>query len=391
TGSAATYTTSPAEDTILSTPGTLTVTVSFTEDGVTKSSSFSISVAADPYVAPEYRIALDVSSYTFPDATVGYSRQNARSFTLTNSGNRSTGELTISISGNASAFVLSGTSIDSVAAGYSASFAIEPAFGLPAGVYHAIVAVSGDNGITAALALQFTVRQSGGSYEEWDDQDSGSRDTTRPETGQPGETEIPDSETPLSGTVENPFEDVREGDWFYDDVLAIYARRLMIGTSTQPMLFSPNVSLSRAMIVAILHRMEGSPDPSGLSNPFTDVAEGAWYAGVIKWAASKGIVVGYGGGLYGPDDPVTREQLSAILSNYASYAGISLPEALAYPDFLDESSIADYAKESVRQLSMAGIIGGKPGNIFDPKGHATRAETAAMLLRLLSIAEADKN
>ncbi|MCL2122304.1 MAG: S-layer homology domain-containing protein, partial [Clostridiales bacterium] len=325
----------------------------------------------------------------------GYGPQSARTVVLTNTGSQPSGILAIDVSGDVSAFTLSDTSMDSVAAGGSAIFSVAPTTGLQTGVYYATVSVSGDNGIAAAIALQFTVRQSGGSIEEGEYPGYESPQTTQPGTEQPGtgqaiEQDIPEGETPLGGTVENPFEDVRESDWFYDDVLAIYARRLMIGTSTQPMRFSPNTSLSRAMIVAILHRMEGSPDPSGLSNPFTDVAEGAWYAGAIKWAASKDIVVGYGGGLYGPDDPVTREQLSAILCNYASDTGISLPEALAYPDFLDESSVAAYAKESVRQLSIAGIIGGKPGNIFDPKGHATRAETAAMLLRLIRITEANE-
>ena len=184
----------------------------------------------------------------------------------------------------------------------------------------------------------------------------------------------------------NPFEDVKESDWFYDDVMFAYTHGLMIGTNTNPMLFSPNMTLSRGMLVTILYRMSGSPEVSGLFNPFDDVAEGTWYTEAVKWAAENGIVNGYGDGLFGPDDEITREQMVTILYRYIQYNGGGFKGMWMFLlDFEDKAEISEWAYEAVCWCVMKGIVIGKPGNVFDPQEYATRAETAAFIVRFIEI------
>ena len=176
----------------------------------------------------------------------------------------------------------------------------------------------------------------------------------------------------------NPFVDVFEKDWFYDDVLYVYKNGIMTGTSTSPMMFSPNENLTRAMIVTILYRIAGEPSVTGQTNPFTDVPAGQWYTNAVIWAANNKVVEGYGDGRFGPNDDITREQLATILDRYAAFAKITLPDERAYPGFSDDAKIAEYAKASVQRLYKSGLINGKPNNLFDPQGNATRAEAAKL-------------
>jgi hypothetical protein len=143
------------------------------------------------------------------------------------------------------------------------------------------------------------------------------------------------------------------------------------------------------MVVTIIHRLEGSPDVSGLPNPFTDVPAGQWYTNAVIWAAANDIVGGYGGGRFGPEDYVTRQDLAVLLNRYSRYAGIDVPVIRAYTGFNDEADIAGYAKEAVERFFEGGIISGRPGNVFDPRGNATRAELAAMLARFMQTAESE--
>jgi hypothetical protein len=153
------------------------------------------------------------------------------------------------------------------------------------------------------------------------------------------------------------------------------------------MLFSPHVTTARGMVVTVLYRMAGSPSVSNLTNPFSDVPAGAWYTDAVIWAASNGIVAGYGNGKFGSNNIITREQLATMLNNYAIKMELKLPEPGAYTGFNDDEDIANYAKEAIERFFKAGIIAGKPGNIFDPQGKATRAEFAAMLHRVLKVVE----
>jgi len=180
------------------------------------------------------------------------------------------------------------------------------------------------------------------------------------------------------------FVDVAPDAWYYNDVMYVFRNGLMNGTSESPMLFSPVLSTTRGMIVTILYRLRGSPNAGALPNPFDDVAAGTWYYNAVKWAAANGIVKGYGNGKFGPADNITREQLATILDNYAVFARLDLPAVKEYQAFADDKSIAGYAGGAVERLFKAGVISGKPGNIFDPKGKATRAEVASMLTRYVT-------
>ena len=200
------------------------------------------------------------------------------------------------------------------------------------------------------------------------------------ETAPLGATDITPSPEPAAIFV-NPFEDVAEGDWYYDDVMYVANLGWMTGISTTPMWFGPDGHLTRAMIVTTLYRMENSPAITGLPNLFIDVAEDEWYTDAIIWASANDIIIGYGDGRFGPDDYATLEHLAMIIDRYADLSGALLPELREYLGFDDDADIADYAKASVARLYQAAIIEGKPGNIFVPRGNATRAEFAAMLHR----------
>ena len=182
------------------------------------------------------------------------------------------------------------------------------------------------------------------------------------------------------GTGANPFTDVSEKDWFYGDVMFVYENGLMLGTSKT--LFSPHGTATRGMMATILWRMEGSPAPKG-KNSFTDVESGKWYADAITWTEENGIFAGYGKDKFGPDDPITREQLAAIFYRYADYKGYDLTVKGNLDKFKDADKITDYAKTAMQWAVGSGLVKGKSGNLLDPQGTATRAEIAAMLHRFI--------
>ena len=182
------------------------------------------------------------------------------------------------------------------------------------------------------------------------------------------------------GTGANPFTDVSEKDWFYGDVMFVYENGLMLGTSKT--LFSPHGTAMRGMMATILWRMEGSPVPKG-KNSFTDVEAGKWYADAITWTAENGIFAGYGKDKFGPDDPITREQLAAIFYRYADYKGYDLTVKGDLDKFKDADKITDYAKTAMQWAVGSDLVNGKSGNLLDPQGTATRAEIAAMLHRFI--------
>jgi len=196
---------------------------------------------------------------------------------------------------------------------------------------------------------------------------------------------IPNEKLPYGSydPADNPFDDVSTQDWFFNEVMFVYTNDLMKGTSTEQMVFSPNMSTTRGMIVTILYRVFGSPEVDGLPNPFEDVDDGDYYADAVKWAAANDIVFGYSEDVFGPNDNITREQLAAIILRYIDFCEIELPATRVYQKFADDEDISEYAKEAVMRLFTAGIISGKPGNIFDPGAEASRAEVAAILSKLL--------
>ena len=196
----------------------------------------------------------------------------------------------------------------------------------------------------------------------------------------PGTPSAPVTPAKPAAPVGLPFADVSGSDWFYNDVRYVYEKGIMDGTGIDR--FSPNAPLTRAMIVTILYRMAGSPSVSG-SSDFTDVAAGKWFAKAVAWAAANGIVNGYGSGLFGPNDPVTREQLAAILYRYAVYGGmtaVTLEENLG--GFADTAQLSAYAIQAMNWAVGQGLINGSGSNLV-PKAQATRAQVAAIIHRYL--------
>lgn len=175
------------------------------------------------------------------------------------------------------------------------------------------------------------------------------------------------------------FNDVSANDWFASAVDYVTGKGMMNGTADNT--FSPKANTTRGMVVTVLYRLENQPSTSAAS--FTDVASGAYYANAVAWANANGIVSGYGSGKFGPNDKVTREQLAAILYRYAQYKkyDVSVGEDTNILSYDDAQSISSYAIPAIQWACGAGVVTGKSGSKLDPKGYATRAEVAAMLMR----------
>lgn len=178
---------------------------------------------------------------------------------------------------------------------------------------------------------------------------------------------------------ETKFNDVSANDWFASAVDYVTGKGMMNGTAANT--FSPKANTTRGMVVTVLYRLENQPSTSAAS--FTDVASGAYYANAVAWANANGIVSGYGSGKFGPNDKVTREQLAAILYRYAQYKkyDVSVGEDTNILSYDDAQSISSYAIPAIQWACGAGVVTGKSGSKLDPKGNATRAEVAAMLMR----------
>lgn len=178
---------------------------------------------------------------------------------------------------------------------------------------------------------------------------------------------------------ETKFNDVSANDWFASAVDYVTGKGMMNGTADNT--FSPKANTTRGMVVTVLYRLENQPSTSAAS--FTDVASGAYYANAVAWANANGIVSGYGSGKFGPNDKVTREQLAAILYRYAQYKkyDVSVGEDTNILSYDDAQSISSYAIPAIQWACGAGVVTGKFGSKLDPKGNATRAEVAAMLMR----------
>ena len=189
------------------------------------------------------------------------------------------------------------------------------------------------------------------------------------------------SVTAFAAVEDTGFSDVDADDWFAAS--AVYARDNGIMNGTSATTFNPNGTTSRGQIAAILYRAAGSPAASG-GTDFSDVAETAYYASAVRWAAANGVVTGYADGTFRPNDPITRQQLAAILWRYAGS-----PAAESGTDYADEDAIAAYAVTAVDWARDAGVISGRDGNRFDPSGRATRAQAAVILHRYLELTGAN--
>lgn len=174
------------------------------------------------------------------------------------------------------------------------------------------------------------------------------------------------------------FSDVKETDWFFQSVQYVCAHGIMNGSSGNS--FAPQDKTTRGMIVTMLYRYDGSPVVSGQC-PFGDVAAGKYYRKAVIWAAENQIVGGLGGDRFGPDEPVTREQLAAILYRYANYKGYDTQRSVELAKFADRDDVGSYAVNAVKWAVADGLLSGVSATELQPKGFAIRAQVAAILMR----------
>ena len=173
------------------------------------------------------------------------------------------------------------------------------------------------------------------------------------------------------------------GHWAADNILFAASRGLLSGTSD--ITFSPGTGMTRGMFVTALGRLAGINPDSYQTGKFTDVKADAYYAPYVNWAAQTGIVEGVTATTFAPDTNINREQMAVIMKNYAAKLGYDLPQTLKAVTFADNTQISSWAKDAVKSMQQAGILAGKNGNKFDPKGTATRAEVATVLRRFVEI------
>ena len=176
-----------------------------------------------------------------------------------------------------------------------------------------------------------------------------------------------------------PFTDVRESDWFYEDVVFAYENGLFAGTSDTT--FSPNASMTRAMLVTVLYRLEGEPTVYGRSG-FSDVQYNGYYEDAVTWAAGNGIVNGTSTTMFSPNANVTREQMAAILYRYAQYKKYNTAASSSLNGFTDHASVSGYATASLEWAVAEKMVNGSAGKLM-PTGNATRAQVAAILHRFV--------
>ena len=186
------------------------------------------------------------------------------------------------------------------------------------------------------------------------------------------------SEATEPAEKEFPFIDVKQGDWFYDDVKAAYEKGLMTGISDT--LFGPYMDTSRAMVVTMLYRLEGEPSVSGAS-VFPDVGAGKWYTDAVIWATENGIAKGYDDGKFYPDQVVSRQELAAFLYRYAEYKGYDVSKIADLSQYADAGKIGSWALTNVMWAVGNGIITGTSADTLNPTGTASRAELATMFNR----------
>lgn len=181
--------------------------------------------------------------------------------------------------------------------------------------------------------------------------------------------------TALAVETDSPFKDVKASDWFCDAVQYAYEHDLMSGTGSAT--FSPKDTTTRGMMVTILYNLEGKP--TAASPSFTDVPANEWYAVPVAWANTNGIVSGYGNGRFGPNDPITREQMATILYQYAKYKQFDLTVTGNISAFIDGEKVSKYAVIPCNWAIGEGLISGVGKNQLNPIGNAERSHIAAVM------------
>lgn len=392
-----------------------------------------------------YAIDLDTrGTYTFPPAIKGYGEQNAKTVTITNTGRKETGPVSIGIS-DGSAFVLFTDNISNITTGSALTFTVQPKTGLAEGTYTDTVTVSGSgiraqsfnivfavfpepplvtHVITATAITGGSISPSGSvtvingesktftitpnrNYSIADVKVDGisqgpiSTYTFINVTGdhnisatfkyKGGGKKVPSKND--SSTNDNDYLDETpkfvdiENHWAKEDIEFVVSQGLFTGISDTS--FGPDIAMTRGMFVTVLGRLANVDVDSYTESTFKDVKSDAYYMGYIEWASKNKIVKGIGNGNFAPDQPITREQVAVIISNYAKTMDLKLTQTHGENTFADSSIISAYAKDAVDQMQMLGILSGKMGNIFDPQGIATRAELSAVLHRFVELASSN--
>lgn len=203
--------------------------------------------------------------------------------------------------------------------------------------------------------------------ENWNDDSSSSGTTTTPTTPTTPANPVPDKAM--------SFTDVKSNDWYYSSVRYAYDNGLFSGVSHES--FGPGDSMDRSMLATVLYSLDGKPAAG--KNGFSDVADGAWYADAVAWAAEHGIVSGVGGGAFAPGGTITREQLAVMLYRYAQYKGYDVSKTADLSGYADQDKLSDWAAQAVQWACGSGLMNGRSAAQLAPEGTLTRAEAATML------------
>ena len=382
--------------------------------------------------AVSYSISVDPSTLNFGSITEGEERPAAQTVTVKNSGNQ---RVTL-VQPTATNFEITTSDNLTLNAGESVKFTIQPKDNLPRGSYSEQITITGDNNVSATLTATFTVKEppytGKYSYEvSTSVGDHGSltvdRYATEGEkvtiTVTPDEAyklddlsvtaggkevaltaggdgtfsfTMPSADVRITATfakdpdwtepeepatdVSDIFLDIAPNAWYKDAVQYAYAGGLMTGVSANE--FAPEATTTRAMIVSMLARLESVE--SAESAGFSDVSDSDWYATAVNWAAASGITSGTGDGNFSPNTAITREQLAAILMNYAQYKGQDVSARATLDTYSDATAISSWANDVMSWAVAEGLLTGVTADTLQPQGAATRAQVAAILQRFLS-------
>ena len=405
--------------------GTAQITVT-TEDG-NKTATCAVTVTAKTY-----SISATPNTLDFGSITEGEARPAAQEVTITNTGNQS---VTL-VQPTAENFEIGKLSETTLEPDETATFTIQPKDKLPRGSYSEQIVVSNTNDEKVIITATFTVKEppytGKYSYElttsvgdhgsltvdryategdevtisvspdeayKLDDLSvtAGGKEVTLTAGGDGTYTfTMPSADVKISATfAEDPdwtepeepatdvsdiFLDIAPNAWYKDAVQYAYAGGLMTGVSANE--FAPEATTTRAMIVSMLARLEGVE--SAESAGFADVAANDWYAQAVNWAASVGVVNGFGDGNFSPNTAITREQLAAILMNYAQYKGQDTSARATLDTYNDAAAISSWANDVMSWAVAEGLLTGVTADTLQPQGAATRAQVAAILQRFLS-------
>lgn len=259
----------------------------------------------------------------------------------------------------------------------------ENCFDLPSGTYEYEVSASGYKTVTGEITIteedesarelktiEITLKKNssggGSSYVPADEEDEKTEEV------------IPEVSVPAESVTETvSFADVKTDAWYYDAVQYVSENNLFKGTDKG---FEPDSTMTRAMLVTVIHRLDGETDVDD-KTLFADVPADTWYSDSVNWASMNNIVNGVSDDSFNPDGNITREQLAVILYRYASYKGYALDGGKDITAYADYDNISDYAKDAIFYVVSIGVMNGRSADTLAPRDSVTRAEVAAMLMR----------